>query len=177
MLADPAGNGVAGGRTFDVVIPSLPGYAFSPAPVAVGTNVFAIADQWVSLMEALGYSRFIPHGGDIGAGVSTALGLRHKDRIVGVHLNYIPGSYQPYLATPSDLSDEEKAFLVTRAAWADPEGGYSITPRERRIFFDGVGRPWTRDGVHSNWRKVCTSVFYVAAEDSNESSRTLCRLS
>lgn len=125
MLADPAAHGVAGVRTFDVVIPSLPGYAFSPAPAAVGTNVFAIADQWISLMGALGYSRFIAHGGDIGAGVSTALGLRHKDRIVGVHLNYIPGSYEPYLATPSGLSDEEKAFLAVRAAWADREGGYS----------------------------------------------------
>jgi hypothetical protein len=28
-----------------------------------------------------------------------------------------------------------------------------------------------------DWRKVCTPVFYVAAEDSNESYRTLCRLS
>jgi pimeloyl-ACP methyl ester carboxylesterase len=125
MLADPAAHGLAGGRTFDVVIPSLPGYAFSPAAAAVGTNVFAIADQWISLMGALGYSRFIAHGGDIGAGVSTALGLRHKDRIIGVHLNYIPGSYEPYLATPSGLSDEEKAFLAARAAWADREGGYS----------------------------------------------------
>jgi pimeloyl-ACP methyl ester carboxylesterase len=125
MLADPTAHGVAAVRTFDVVIPSLPGFAFSPAPAAVGTNVFAIADQWTWLMEELGYSRFIAHGGDIGAGVSTALGLRHKDRIIGVHLNYIPASYQPYLATSSGLSGEEKAFLAARAAWADREGGYS----------------------------------------------------
>ena len=90
-----------------------------------GTDVFTIADQWSILMGALGYPRFIAHGGDIGAGVSTALGLRHGERLLGLHLNFIPSSYQPYNASTSDPSPEEAAYFERRAAWVDQEGGYS----------------------------------------------------
>jgi len=124
-LADPSQHGLQGAASFDVVIPSLPGYGFSPAPQALGTNVFTIADQWVALMSALGHERFIAHGGDIGAGVSTALGLKHGDRILGIHLNYIPGSYQPFLAPQAVLSPQESRWQAQRAAWSDAEGGYA----------------------------------------------------
>jgi len=125
MLANPASCGRQSEDAFEVVIPSLPGYAFSSPTGVAGTNVFTIADQWAALMSALGYSRFIAHGGDIGAGVSTALGLRHRERVVGLHLNYIPGSYQPHLPNPGELTPEENEFLTRRAAWLDAEGGYS----------------------------------------------------
>jgi pimeloyl-ACP methyl ester carboxylesterase len=124
-LADPSAHGQLGTTSFDVVIPSLPGYGFSPAPNALGTNVFTIADQWAALMASLGHQRFIAHGGDIGAGVSTALGLKHRDRVAGVHLNYIPGSYQPFLEPSTVLSPEEIRWQAERAAWNDAEGGYA----------------------------------------------------
>jgi len=109
---------------FDVIIASLPGYAFSSPPTALGTNVFGIADQWAQLMSTLGYSGFTAHGGDIGAGVSTALGLRHSDRLLALHLNFIPGSYQPD-TTQAPVSREETEFFTRRAAWVDDQGGYS----------------------------------------------------
>jgi pimeloyl-ACP methyl ester carboxylesterase len=125
MLATPSAFGAAASEGFDVVIPSLPGYAFSSAPSTVGTNAFTIADQWATLMETLGYTKFIAHGGDIGAGVSTALGLRHRDRVLALHLNYIPGSYQPHIPESMSLTREETEFLTRRSAWNDLEGGYS----------------------------------------------------
>jgi pimeloyl-ACP methyl ester carboxylesterase len=124
-LANPSGYGQAGAASFDVLIPSLPGYGFSPAPKALGNNVFTIADQWAALMASLGHQKFIAHGGDIGAGVSTALGLKHRDRVAGVHLNYIPGSYQPFLERSTVLSPEEIQWQAQRAAWTDAEGGYA----------------------------------------------------
>lgn len=124
MLARPAEHGRAAQEAFDVVIPSLPGYAFSSPPLRTGVDVFAIADQWSALMSALGYPRFMAHGGDIGAGVSTALGLRHPARLLGIHLNYIPGSYQPQVAD-DDLAPDEKEFLRQRTTWLEAEGGYS----------------------------------------------------
>lgn len=125
VLARPPGRDGGPDAAFDVVIPSLPGYGFSePAPRA-GHGVFAIADQWSELMSALGYSRFMAHGGDIGASVSTALGLRHPERLLGIHLNYIPGSYQPHIAGDEELGADEKEFLRCRAAWFEAEGGYS----------------------------------------------------
>lgn len=125
MLAHPEQYGASPGGSFNVVIPSLPGFPFSSVPESPGTNVFTIADQWVALMNALGYPRFIAHGGDIGAGVCTALGLRHREQVLGLHLNYIPGSYHPHVDTSSPLSDEETRFLASRAEWLESEGGYS----------------------------------------------------
>jgi microsomal epoxide hydrolase len=125
MLANPSAYGITGEQSFDVVIPSLPGYIFSPPSPSLGSNMYTIADQWSELMQMLGYPRFIAHGGDLGAGVSTCLGLRHSDRILGIHLNFIPGSYQPYVANPAELSPEETEFFAKRAAWVDQEGGYA----------------------------------------------------
>jgi pimeloyl-ACP methyl ester carboxylesterase len=125
MLATPSMFGAASSEAFDVVVPSLPGYAFSSGPSTVGTNVFTIADQWATLMATLGYSKFMAHGGDIGAGVSTALGLRHSDRLLALHLNYIPGSYQPDIPESTPLTPEETQFFARRSAWHDQEGGYS----------------------------------------------------
>jgi pimeloyl-ACP methyl ester carboxylesterase len=124
-LSDPLRHGDSDRLSFDVVIPSLPGFVFSPPSASSGTNVFTIAGQWGELMDALGYRRFLAHGGDIGAGVSTALGLYHSDRVLGLHLHYIPGSYAPHVVHSSDLSNEERDFLVRRAAWMEQEGGYS----------------------------------------------------
>jgi microsomal epoxide hydrolase len=125
MLSDPTSYGASAADAFDVVIPSLPGFVFSTPPAMLGTNVFTIGEQWSALMTALGYGRFIAHGGDIGAAVSTALGLRHAERLFGLHLHYIPGSYQPHIAAPCELSAEETAYLQRRATWDELEGGYS----------------------------------------------------
>jgi pimeloyl-ACP methyl ester carboxylesterase len=125
MLATPSMYGAASSDGFDVVVPSLPGYAFSSAPSTVGTNVFTIADQWATLMATLGYTKFIAHGGDIGAGVSTALGLRHSTRLLALHLNYVPGSYQPDIPESAQLTHEETEFFARRSTWNDLEGGYS----------------------------------------------------
>jgi len=128
LLADPAAHGADAADSFDVVVPSLPGYGFSSGP-GLGMNAFAIAGLWADLMEALGYHRFAAQGGDLGAGVSTALGLSHPDRILGIHLNFIPGSYRPYLAPGTQLASEESAFLDSAAQWFDRFGAYSHIQR------------------------------------------------
>jgi hypothetical protein len=46
MLNDPANNGLPGFRSFDVIVPSLPGFGFSPAPVSPGTSSRAVASLW-----------------------------------------------------------------------------------------------------------------------------------
>jgi pimeloyl-ACP methyl ester carboxylesterase len=125
MLANPDAHDAPGAPSFDVVIPSLPGFIFSSAPAAGSGHSFAIADQWAGLMDALGYPRFMAHGGDLGAGVCTALGLRHGHRLSGIHLNFIPGSFQPFVAGSPVWSAAETAFFAERAAWLEREGAYS----------------------------------------------------
>ncbi len=65
---------------FDVIIPSLPGFAFSGLPPTGPVTPPVIADLWARLMsDVLGYSRFGAYGGDIGSHVTGFLGARHRD--------------------------------------------------------------------------------------------------
>lgn len=109
---------------FHVVIPSLPGYGFSDASRAPGMNPRRIAGLWVKLMRALGYERFITQGGDWGATVSTWIGLDSPQSLLGIHLNYIPGSYKPHLPMDEPLTSREKEFLLSKEEWIQTEGAY-----------------------------------------------------
>ena len=130
MLTDPASFGGDSRDAFDVVVPSLPGFGFSDRPASAGMNAFRVADLWTELMSALGYDRFAAQGGDIGAAVSTALGLRHADRVIGIHLNYIPGSYRPYV-DGGKITPEEEDFVSTFAQWTEENGAYAHIQRTR----------------------------------------------
>jgi pimeloyl-ACP methyl ester carboxylesterase len=94
-------------------------------------NAFRVAELWVELMSELGYARFAAQGGDIGAGVSTALGLRHAHRLAGLHLNFIPGSYRPYLEEAPSVASAEGEFIASAARWAEENGAYSHIQRTR----------------------------------------------
>ncbi|WP_297356313.1 epoxide hydrolase family protein [Paraburkholderia sp.] len=125
-LRDPAAFGADPNDAFDVVIPSLPGFAFSPAPATAGTSAFQVADLWASLMRGLGYQRFGAQGGDLGAGVSVALASRHSQIVDGIHLNFLPSSYEPAIdATDSPLTIAEQNYLREKGEWAALEGGYA----------------------------------------------------
>src|SRR4029453_11186935 len=69
LLTDPAAHGIDG-PAFDVVIPSLPGYGFSPRPPVPVTYRY-VARRWHLLMGALGYDRYGAGGGGWGAGGTT----------------------------------------------------------------------------------------------------------
>jgi len=129
MLADPASYGADPADSFDVVVPSLPGFGYSDRPTRRGMNTFRIAELWAGLMRELGYERFAAQGGDFGASVSTILGLRHADRVLGIHLNYIPGSYKPFLEEGEALAEAECAFLADEDRWHVESGGYSHLQR------------------------------------------------
>jgi pimeloyl-ACP methyl ester carboxylesterase len=125
MLTDPASNGLPGFRSFDVIVPSLPGFGFSQAPVRPGTNSRAVAALWHTLMAELGHSTYFAQGGDIGSGVSTWLARLYPNAVRALHLNFISGGYQPPLtAADRPLSPAESEWLAARTLWAEREGGY-----------------------------------------------------
>jgi pimeloyl-ACP methyl ester carboxylesterase len=126
LLTDPVAHGASAADSFDVVVPSLPGYGFSDRPRARGVNPQRVAALWARLMEALGYQRFGAQGGDWGSAVSSALGLDHPERIIGIHLNFIAGRYLlggTLEETPSDPI--ASAYLAKLRAWWNSEGGYN----------------------------------------------------
>jgi pimeloyl-ACP methyl ester carboxylesterase len=123
-LTDPAACGAEPSDSFDVIVASLPGFGFSSRPTERGMNTARMADLFAELMKELGYDRFACHGGDFGAGVSSWLGRRHAARVIGLHLNYIPGSYRPGLQPGAIISGEEQQFLADADRWGEECGAY-----------------------------------------------------
>jgi pimeloyl-ACP methyl ester carboxylesterase len=114
---------------FDLVVPSLPGYGFSPL-TATGVSSRRIAGVMAALMSQLGYERFGVQGGDWGASIGTWLARDVPQRLTGLHLNYIPGSYAPVAADPTE---EERAYLGERDRWLAEDGGYGHIQRTRPL--------------------------------------------
>lgn len=70
-LTDPAANGGDPADAFDVIVPSMPGFAFSSPIKKYGdTNFYRAAELWPQLMDKLGYQKFAVQGGDFGAMVA-----------------------------------------------------------------------------------------------------------
>ena len=87
-LSDPAAFGGNPAESFDVVVPSLPGFGFSTPLTRTGVEPAVTADLWHTLMtEVLGYERFAAGGGDWGAFVTANLGHRHAASLIGIHLS------------------------------------------------------------------------------------------
>ncbi len=88
-LTNPRAHGLDPSVSFDLVIPSVPGYGFSSPLVAPGWNSTKVARAWDALMKGLGYTRYGAQGGDLGALISKELGTLHPDGLAGVHLQQI----------------------------------------------------------------------------------------
>jgi epoxide hydrolase len=87
-LTDPRAHGLDPALSFDLVIPSVPGYGFSPLS-GPGWDSARTAKAWDALMHGLGYDRYGAQGGDLGALISKELGILHPDGLAGVHLQQI----------------------------------------------------------------------------------------
>jgi len=121
------------GISFDVVIPSIPGFGFSDKANKPGCNLWLVGELWYRLMTELGYKKFIAQGGDFGAGVSTALALKHPEAMVGLHLNYIPGSYLPYQSSTDPFTKEEISFQKSADEWYQNHGAYAHQHRTKPL--------------------------------------------
>jgi pimeloyl-ACP methyl ester carboxylesterase len=119
-LADPVASGGKVEDSFDVVVPSLPGFGFTQKPTETGWNVSRIAGAWVELMKRLGYKNWAAQGGDWGAVVTTALGAMRPEGLLGIHLNT---QYAFPAEIPDTLSDEERHAVDTLALYTGDLGG------------------------------------------------------
>jgi pimeloyl-ACP methyl ester carboxylesterase len=88
-LTDPTAHGGSPEDAFHLVLPSLPGYGFSGEPTELGWESGRIARAWAELMDRLGYTRYVAQGGDVGAGVTDAMGRQAPEGLLGIHLNVL----------------------------------------------------------------------------------------
>jgi pimeloyl-ACP methyl ester carboxylesterase len=88
-LTDPTAHGGTVEDAFDLVLPSLPGYGFSGEPTELGWDVGRTGEAWAELMRRLGYTRYVAQGGDVGAGVTDAMGRQAPEGLIGIHMNLL----------------------------------------------------------------------------------------
>ena len=119
-LTDPVSFGGDAADSFDVVIPSLPGFGFSQKPTETGWTVPRIATAWAELMKRLGYRKWAAQGGDWGSVVTTALGAMRPEGLLGIHLNT---QYAFPERIPETLTPEQRHAVETLALYTGELGG------------------------------------------------------
>ena len=122
-LTDPTAHGGSAEDAFHLVLPSLPGYGFSSEPVEIGWDLGRTARAWAELMRRLGYTRYVAQGGDVGAGVTDAMGRQEPAGLIGIHTNLlVPALSGPM---PTD-TDEERAAAAAIATFRQSGNGYFV---------------------------------------------------
>ncbi len=114
-LTNPTAHGGNASDAFHLVIPSLPSYGYSGKPTATGWNPVSIAKAWATLMQRLGYTKYVAQGGDWGNAISEVMALQQPPGLLAIHTNMaatVPPDVSKALAMggppPAGLSPDEK---------------------------------------------------------------------
>ena len=117
---------------FHLVIPTIPGFTLSGPVQEPGWEFKRVARAWTELMTRLGYPRYGVQGGDWGAAISREVGRIDPERVIGVHLNLIPGAGATSEPTPEELApldpaEQERTWASWRRqqAFASEQQGYA----------------------------------------------------
>jgi len=144
-LTDPTAHGGSAEDAFDVVIPSIPGYGFSGKPTTTGWGPERIARTWATLMERLGYPRYVAQGGDWGALIVDMMGVQAPAGLLGIHTNMagaIPASVDAAAlaaATPPAGLDEEEKEAFNHVSFFYKHGlGYALEMGNRPQTLYGI---------------------------------------
>src|SRR4051794_8811355 len=117
-LTNPTAHSASAADAFHLVIPSLPGHGFSGKPTAPGWTPVSIARAWATLMQRLGYTKYVAQGGDWGNAVSEVMALQQPPGLIGIHTNMaatVPADVSRALAMGGPppaglLQDEQHAW-------------------------------------------------------------------
>ena len=123
-LTDPAAHGGRAEDAFDLVIPSIPGFAFSDKPREPGYAPARIAAIEARLMARLGYQRYGVQGGDWGSIIGTQIALNDAPHVAGLHLNMCTAAAPAGADPNAGLTDAEQQRLKVRQAFQAEETGY-----------------------------------------------------
>lgn len=122
-LTEPTPTGAGPVQAFDLVIPAMPGFAFSGTPSGTGWGVQRIARAWVQLMDRLGHQRWGMHGGDWGSAVVEAISRLEPAGCVGMHVT------MPLVFPTADeiaaADDDERAMIDDAARYQRAGSGYA----------------------------------------------------
>jgi pimeloyl-ACP methyl ester carboxylesterase len=118
---------------FHVVVPTLPGFGFSPPARERGVGYARVADALHRLMtDGLGYTRFGLHGTGLGAYVNGWITYDRPHAVVGFHTHDPALVPLPSFDPPEPpMTPEEQAFRERSRQWAAAEGAYAEVQRTK----------------------------------------------
>jgi pimeloyl-ACP methyl ester carboxylesterase len=119
-LTQPSKHGGRAEDAFTVIIPSLPGYAFSDLPADM--NIWNTTTRlWHKLVtEVIGHERYVAQGGDEGSEITVLLAYHYPRSVKAIHLNLLPWGQIP----ADQQTPEEKVWATTGDAYMTAEFDY-----------------------------------------------------
>ena len=126
---------------FDVVVASLPGFAFS-SPYSDGPmSENRLADTMHALMtEVLGYDRYITYGEDVTANISDLIAASHPESVAGI--------------------------VVTHAHFPNRDERHALTDPLEREFFAGIAEHHEVNGAYGHVQSTRPDTLAVGLNDS-----------
>jgi len=162
-LTDPTAHGGDAADAFHLVLPSLPGYGFSPEPTELGWNAGRIALAWAELMNRLGYDRYVAQGGDVGAAVTDLMGRLVTDGIAGIHTNILVAALAAFDQLPKQ-SESERAAAEEFETFRENGFGYflEMATRPQTIGYALLDSPialaaWLLDHDTDSYYKIASA--------------------
>jgi pimeloyl-ACP methyl ester carboxylesterase len=156
-FSDPSVVGGDPNDSFDVVVPSLPGFPFTgPVERASRDQPTRHSAQlvWQLMTEVLGYETFAVAGGDGGSVIAQILAIDHPDSVIGVHLTDL--GWHVVNVDQSSLTKPEQKYLEASRKRAMVDGAYAMVnltkPRSLAVSLNDspVGlASWIVDRFHS----------------------------
>jgi pimeloyl-ACP methyl ester carboxylesterase len=162
-LTDPTKHGGTADDAFHLVLPSLPGYGFSGEPAELGWESARIARAWATLMERLGYTRYVAQGGDIGASVTDMMGRQAPEGLAGIHVSLLAGALGIADKLPANTEQERTAHAALAAFRADGFGYFlEQATRPQTIGYSLLDSPaglaaWLLDHDTDSYNKIASA--------------------
>ena len=149
-LTNPTAHGGKAEDAFHLVVPSIPGFGFSGKPTTRGWGSDHIGRAWGTLMNRLGYEKFVSQGGDCGSVISERMAHQKVPGLLGIHLNMpaiVPKEIVPILAAgapaPAGLTADERACFDKLAIFYRDSAAYAqmMVTRPQTIGYSLVDSP------------------------------------
>jgi len=122
-LTNPTEHGGRAEDAFHLVLPSLPGFAFSDKPTEHGWNMDRTARAWATLMARLDYSRYVAQGGDWGSFITTRLAQQKPPGLAAIHLT-MPQVVPDQM--PATLTRDEQRAVDQLKHWKEQNYAYFL---------------------------------------------------
>ena len=113
---------------FHVVAPDFPGFGFSPAPITSGLGPWEMGSAVDSLMEQLGYDRYVLYSTDLGYLVALKMVVEYPSHIINHVTDFyivFPTDEDIARFTANQTTPEESVYIASIVEWQTNHSGYS----------------------------------------------------